>query len=137
MILNVFILSIYLAIASTVTFQDLEQQKLPCDIVIRGFLYQHPDGSWILAAEPNLHSCCIGAKHKDHSQVFLIGNFEEGQTNQIATLQGTLYRQDTRYVLHDVREISSSSSYKYLIIFVLILISIGYFLLKRFRSTEG
>ena len=124
--LNVFILSIYLAVSHLdaaeplkITFQDLDRVNSPQEIIIRGFLYQAPDGRWVLAAESNLRSCCVGATHKASSQLQLKGSFDRQKTNQVITVRGTLQQQDRHYILSDVQEMPSGSSQHWIIYIIL------------------
>ncbi|MGZ3633454.1 MAG: hypothetical protein ACXU9U_04065 [Parachlamydiaceae bacterium] len=47
----------------------LEKQRQ--NVKIRGFMYQGNEGNWILSAEPNLKSCCVGTSSKKGSQIFV------------------------------------------------------------------
>lgn len=60
------------------------------EVQIRGFLYQKEDGSWILAAEPNLRTCCVGAPGKAKGQIALADDFSATPTKRVVTLQGSL-----------------------------------------------
>lgn len=56
--------------------QPLHQKE----IKIRGFLYRNPEGTHILAAEPNLKTCCFGKKI--HQQITLEDLPDSIQLNQ-------------------------------------------------------
>lgn len=82
--------------ALVLTFFDIEaiaqQQDAPSGqlIEIRGFLYETNDHHPILAAEPNLKSCCVGSSSKRNRQLLVIGDSPSiNQTNAI-TLKGNL-----------------------------------------------
>jgi len=78
----------------TLTFQqftenaDLSALDLR-EVSIRGFLY-HFNDQHILAPEPNLKSCCVGASHTNHRQITVSGlpNHIELPTNAVV-LRGT------------------------------------------------
>lgn len=56
-------------------------------ISVRGFLYQISDGSWILASEPNLRTCCIEKKQRLSRQIYL-PNFQGVQCDKPLTVIG-------------------------------------------------
>lgn len=61
-------------------------------IEIRGFLYKTADSNLILAAEPDLKSCCIGSTSKRHKQLLVSGNVQpEMSEKSPITLQGNLH----------------------------------------------
>jgi hypothetical protein len=60
-------------------------------IKIRGFLYLSPSGDWILAAEPDLKSCCIGSKSKANQQIFLDGHFDPQLVNYAHEISGVIH----------------------------------------------
>ncbi len=61
------------------------------EVIIRGFLYQGSDGGWILAAEPNLRTCCVGASAKVMQQIFLNDKFIGESQQRAVTLQGKFF----------------------------------------------
>lgn len=58
------------------------------EVSIRGFLYQGPEGQWIISSEPNLRTCCVRAAGKVAQQIILSGNFIGGTQQHAVTLQG-------------------------------------------------
>jgi hypothetical protein len=68
---------------------DYSQQNQ--DIRITGFLYAKGDDTWILAAEPNLRSCCVGSKNKINQQVHIEGQFNGENSPFAGTLQGHFF----------------------------------------------
>ncbi len=79
------------------TFDSLDQasdQDIPSVIQIRGFLYQTPSQLIVLAAHPDLKSCCIGTTSKVSEQIFVRGDIsKEELTHRAVTLQGILKRE--------------------------------------------
>lgn len=63
----------------------------PHNIQIRGFLYETPNHTLILAAEPNLKCCCIGNIAKQNKQIVVLGEIGQQHDRRNAmTLAGTL-----------------------------------------------
>lgn len=60
-------------------------------VTIRGFLYESPEAYKVLAAEPNLKSCCVGSASKRERQLLVTGDLESaGSGGSAVTLKGTL-----------------------------------------------
>lgn len=53
-----------LSFAQSVTFADDFSSYQGQEVKIRGFLYEKPDKTLILAPQPNLKSCCLGRKEQ-------------------------------------------------------------------------
>lgn len=90
---------------------ELEQQT----ISIRGFLYQTAEKQWILAADPDLKSCCVGSHDKARRQIYLEDElFLPGQPAQAITLQGRFHHTDEGppyYWLSEVTVVAESTSW--------------------------
>lgn len=79
----------------TVAFFHLESfiagHPLPQSIKIRGFLHKTSDHRWVLAAEPNLKSCCVGSHANRSRQLLISGCVEVSQDCRFpVTVQGIL-----------------------------------------------
>lgn len=117
------------------TFAELDLIKLDQQIIsIRGFLYKTADQQWILAADPDLKSCCVGAKNKARRQIYLEGELALPQQPVLAiTLQGRFHYQregPPYYWLSEVAIVSKSDSwgaYSLLGIALVALTFVGYF----------
>jgi hypothetical protein len=60
-------------------------------VAIRGFLYETPESLMVLAAEPDLKSCCVGSASKRQRQLLVTGNIDRAVAGGGAvTLQGNL-----------------------------------------------
>ncbi|HEV8052160.1 MAG TPA: hypothetical protein VGP47_06680 [Parachlamydiaceae bacterium] len=60
-------------------------------ITIRGFLYKSPESKVILAAEPDLKSCCVGSTSQRQRQLLVTGDIDHAMNASTAvTLQGNL-----------------------------------------------
>lgn len=77
-----------------ISLQTLAKEKLADGVFIeiKGFLYRSSEGMTILAAEPNLKSCCIGSKNKAHQQIVVAGNLSLPALQHVVTLHGELHR---------------------------------------------
>jgi len=58
------------------------------EVLIRGFLYEKADGTWILASEPDLKTCCVGSTDKITKQIALSSDFEGGYTSYAVNMKG-------------------------------------------------
>lgn len=60
------------------------------EVTMRGFLYQDKESDrWLLSAEPNLKSCCIGTSAKIATQVVVLGDIKVPSVFCPVTVQGT------------------------------------------------
>lgn len=62
------------------------------EVEIRGFLFQAHDGVWILASDPQLKSCCIGAASLAKHQLYLDRQFSINDAGRPIKLHGKLRR---------------------------------------------
>lgn len=118
------------------TFHQIAQLSDQTAIKIRGFLYENPQGGWILAAEPNLKSCCIG--NKMDKQIFIENFLALPNTEQIVELDGilsvvTLTNGQRQYFLNQAKQMNAENQSQ-LGMGLLMLLGIGGFswLLLRF-----
>lgn len=65
-------------------------------VTLRGFLYQTPEGVWVLSQEPNLKSCCVGSASKVMNQLYVDGNFPDVPAGQVVSLSG-VFKVDPKY----------------------------------------
>lgn len=92
MIFGISILAAKEEISTAYTFLDLETHVQNGQLIeIRGFLYETEQKQLILAAEPNLKSCCVGSHSKRQKQLLVSGDVKEGISSMSAvTLKGEL-----------------------------------------------
>ncbi|MCH9624961.1 MAG: hypothetical protein S4CHLAM123_01230 [Chlamydiales bacterium] len=82
-------------------------------ITLTGFLFQTEESNWILSNEPDLKTCCIGAKHKRESQITLLGNFSNYTEHLPLKVTGTLHKNEMgSYALSDAN-ITQNISFPY------------------------
>jgi len=64
-------------------------------VTMRGFLYPKEDGSWILAPQPNMKSCCLNTKR----HVVVLGDFSNIPSYKAITITGTFIVEPQRYII--------------------------------------
>lgn len=69
------------------SLSDMKGRYHERNVRIRGFLYQTQDGRWILSAEPNLKTCCVGSPAKALQQILVTGDFAK-ETLEPVTVEG-------------------------------------------------
>jgi hypothetical protein len=60
-------------------------------VEIRGFLYEGEMGTKILSAEPNLQTCCVGAKNQRKKQILINGDVGQAKPQLPVTIRGTFF----------------------------------------------
>jgi hypothetical protein len=112
---------------------------------LRGFLYPKEDSKWVLAAQPNLRSCCIGNQANVKEQIRVEGDMPFQAPNYVGEGEGLfrikrLPNQDPlihSYALEQARLISPQSiSFKEigLVFFLFLLMAIAYRYRKKLSS---
>lgn len=114
------------------------------EITIKGFVY-HKEGQWILSAEPNLKSCCIGTSQNLLKQIYLDHYESDGNSQHLVTLQGNFVinpqwnnkELESFYFLTHTKVIPSSNrAFFYAILSGGILISLGMLMILIKRSQQ-
>ncbi len=70
------------------TLDNLAEGPHQQTVTVRGFLYQTSSGNWVLASDPGLKSCCIGAQNRVERQIFIEGNVGSPTPGRVYTLEG-------------------------------------------------
>lgn len=81
-------------------------------VTLRGFVYQTPSGEWILAGQPNLKSCCIGAEHKKEAQIYLVdvANLSFSKSPKPTEIEGLLNLNETGFFSLQQARVAESAS---------------------------
>lgn len=82
------LLSSRMLCGNELSFDDLSAAPYPQEVIMRGFLYRTQSGDLVLASEPNLKSCCVGAKHKSKQQIFVEGDVGNPEAGEVYLLHG-------------------------------------------------
>lgn len=87
--------------AEVFLWDDLPKVEGVREVKVRGFLYASSDGNVILAAEPNLKTCCVGASHKMDRQIIVEGLEPIAGRGgySVVTVEGELERDGTVFRL--------------------------------------
>lgn len=92
--LTILLLAITVSATTELSFDDLSDQDkiasaIESPVQIRGFLYRNGN-TWILAALPNVRSCCLGTSEQAKKQVLLEGDFPSTLPQRVVTIEGML-----------------------------------------------
>lgn len=91
-------------------FDELTKAEMTTEPVkMRGFLYQK-DATWILAAVPNLRSCCLATHEQANKQVLLEGDFSLISQQSIVTVEGFLVYEHPFYRLKQATLVQTQGS---------------------------
>lgn len=100
------------------------------EVEVRGFLYQDQQQHWVLAAEPNLRSCCIDSK----PHITLPADFVGQATKQPVTLQGHFHVEPNHnYRMENVVFVTKPATSGYGL-WLLVAVLGGVFLLKKWTK---
>lgn len=108
-------------------FDELPQ-NLNKVIEIRGFAYKSSQMGWILAGEPHLKSCCVGAVHHQNRQVRL--DLDSLPVNRAVLLKGILIEKQGYFHLQNTLVVNESGNSLVWIIGILFLIPIFFWIYR-------
>lgn len=115
-----------------ITFAQLTDANwIGREVIIRGFLYKK-DGLQILASEPNLKTCCIGAAHKKDNQVVIQNPLPDHPLERTVRIKGRLaYNKGAlSYSIEDASIMAEEKSSRLGSLLILGLIGLGIVLFK-------
>ena len=82
-------------------------------IKIKGFLYPRKEGGAVLAAQPNLKTCCVGSRQNAGNQIIIMEPIEWNGRLQVQTAEGKLVADTQKgvFLLESVRLVPEEKSY--------------------------
>ncbi len=104
---------VFSCLLAVAVWGDLSQVAENSQIELRGFVYAKEDGQHVLAAQPNLRSCCLDS-NKNKEIVYLTGPLPNWDSTRAVTLQGQLSSQNGVKTLVDAKILKKTSSYAYI-----------------------
>lgn len=120
--------------ATTLSIHDLEAQAKSLQgqqVLIRGFLYSG-NQKIILASEPNLKSCCVGAENKRSMQLVVLGDIASIPKTAV-TLEGTLSSDGLNYRLENAVIVKDGFSVKPVLLSASVLFGLFFLFYRRKR----
>lgn len=128
--------------ASDLSFDDLNDPEKMAAVIdspatLRGFLHRK-DSMWILAAEPNVKSCCIANANQATKQIILEGDFSTLSQQTVVKIEGLLTYKQPFYHLQKASVVhSKNGSFPFITILAgFLTMGGGYLLFRRVRSTR-
>ena len=120
-----------------IDFQFLKNQECveKKEIIIKGFLKKGLNNNFVLSANPETKSCCVGKKENQAKEIALEGSFPENLINKVVKIRGFLSILDNQKKI-DLPVIIHNNSKSYLTYFVFsitIIVIIFKFSKKLFR----
>lgn len=130
----------------TLSFDQLGAAFNGQEVEVRGFFYESKEGKHILAAQPNLKSCCVGSSKKISRQIVLLGDLPEMPQQRAVTVRGVFAAAPTfgeddeligLYYLKNIEllnEFDDTAIYSLVAFFVIVLFMVVGVLLYRRRK---
>ncbi len=121
-----------------INFHDLmRQENFPTlhgkRVRLTGFLYKKED-QWVLAAVPNLKTCCVAHVNKKKEQLLVSGEIKDTLPGHAVTLEGYFRHQDGSCHLHQATQIEKESSPHRLLVGAIPLTAFFLYFLRRRKS---
>ncbi len=108
MYLLIIFFSLFINICSateTLSLLNLSDQYNGMEVEVRGFYYEKEDGIGVLAAQPNLKSCCVGTKEKKEQQLVVSPRLGVISKATVVAVRGVLRAEEGLYFLDNAVKI--------------------------------
>ncbi len=128
---------VFSCLLAVVAWGDLPQVAENSQIELRGFVYAKEDGQHVLAAQPNLRSCCLD-HNKNKEIVYLTGGLPNWNSTRAVTLQGQLSSQNGVRTLIDAKIVEKKTSYGIIwSLFLMIIVGLLWLFFQRPRTQSS